>query len=217
MKSLLKKIYILAWIIILLGILFKFLHFQGGGALLISGSVLLLMHSFAYFMISDRQKEYSPLLNLSIVLLTCYIGARFQFWALARPVYYLACLAMLVWIIAVVRKKKRPGASAILLTGYFIFVTWFTNVPSHQLYYLVNLHPMLNSDLRETNYRAWDRYSWFLYLKQEYDAAFDANQKAQKAATKSLEMAPDSLAKEYKGILLQHEFQIVHKQWESYP
>jgi len=72
---------------------------------------------------------------------------------------------------------------------------------------------VLNSETRNTNYRAWDEYSWFLYISGKQDEAIEANQKAQKAA----EERQNGRAVQYLKEIKQHEQQIRNKNWTTGP
>ncbi|MEZ4805785.1 MAG: hypothetical protein R2852_09955, partial [Bacteroidia bacterium] len=76
---------------------------------------------------------------------------------------------------------KRPE---LLLALYISFILLLSFTHSHKIYYFFNLNTILNEESRETNYMAWDKYSWFLYISNKQEEAIDANKKAKSAANK---------------------------------
>ncbi len=130
-------------------------------------------------------------------------------------VLIIASLISLVLFFMIDKKKNLTTANNILLF-VTIFITVVLNfVPAHQTYYITNIK--FSYEI-ETDYRSWDRYSWFLYVAGEEKEALSANVNAQKALEVSL-ANPDTHGNEneYLPILKDHELAIKNRNWIKYP
>jgi hypothetical protein len=74
---------------------------------------------------------------------------------------------------------------------------------------------VINSESIKTNYRAWVKYSWFLYISDKQNEALEANQKAQDIINQN-KYFDDDLANDLWRIQ-QHEEKIRNQNWMSYP
>lgn len=211
-----KTLYIISWSIFLTGLLFKFLHYAGGGALAIVGSALLVVHCLIHFIKNIKTEMPLALLNASIAAITVFVLIRLQFWPFFKPVFVFAFLLSLFTIIQLFVRKVTFGFPQIFLITYFIFFNVLSYTPAYPIYYFVYLNPVLNSESRNYDYAGWDKYSWFLYLQDKTDDALKANVNAEKAWNMNKDQSSDVDRKSFSKRILQHRKQILEHRWEKY-
>jgi len=207
--------YFIAWLFFAIGIAFQFLHFPFGGFLLFLSLLFLWGHALVYLW-QNRKNLPRSVFYLAIAALTSYIICRFQYWSLAKPVYYAAILLTLSSLFLSGKEKRAFHWTQFLLIAYFAFIYFLAYTPSYKIFYLTKLNTVLNNDTRDLDYRAWDRYSWFLYLRDKQDEALEANKKAKDAVNASIKNG-DELAHSYVTAIDLHTLQIKEKKWETYP
>jgi hypothetical protein len=212
-----KYIFRFSWIVFLTGIAFQFLHFPSGRFLLFSACVFLWIHGMWHLWKNHRENLHESLLYLAVAAITTYIMCRLQFWSWAKVVYYVAWLITVSWLILHLKRKIPFQWPQYLLVIYFVLLYLLAYTPSYKIYYLVRLNTTLNGETRDVDYRSWDKYSWFLYLRDKQEEALDANNKAREAVKSSIENTRDSDAASFATAIELHELQIREKKWESYP
>lgn len=212
-----KKFYLTSWIVFLLGLLFKFLHYPGGGILLTLGSLLLVIHCIIHFTKFAKTDLPLTLLYASIAFITVYLFGRLQYWAFAKPFFLVAFLLSLATIILLFVKKVKFGFPQLFLIVYFVFFFIISYTASYRIYYFINLNTVLNSESRNTDYASWDKYSWFLYLQEKQEEAIEANTNAKNAVVAYLKISSDKEAEQFSKLIEQHEQQIQERSWVSYP
>ncbi len=212
-----KKFYIISWTTFLLGLIFKLLHYPGGGILLTLGSLLLVIHCIIHFTKFVKTDLPLTLLYASIALMTVYLFGRLQYWAFAKPFFLVAFLLSLASIILLFVKKVRFGFPQVFLIAYFVFFFVISYTASYRIYYFINLNTVLNGETRNTDYMSWDKYSWFLYLQEKQEEAIEANTNAKNAVAAYLKITSDKEAEQYSQLIAQHEQQIQERSWGTYP
>ena len=215
-----KKLQIIAWIIFLIGVVFRLLHYPGGGIILTLGTLLLLVHSIIYLSKNAKTNLPTSFLHLSFSFLTAYVLFRFQYWP-CGPSFFgfplLFIIALLITLICFILHFANNKLPQIFLVVYFVFFFVLSYTHSDRIYYFFNLNPMLHAETSNTNYYAWDKYSWFLYIVDKQDEAIGANYRAQKAVEEYLKIIQDKEAIHYLTLIKQHEQQIKDKNWATYP
>jgi hypothetical protein len=211
-----KKFYVVSWIVLLTGIIFKFIHFPGAGVLMSLSGLLLLIHSVIYLIKHAKSDLPTCFIYLSSAFITIYLIARLQYWAFARPLFPIVCLLVLAYFVIFTIYKSKFQLIQIILIFYFIFFWIISYTPSYKIYYCIYLNTLVNKSSRNVDYRSWDKYSWFLYLRNKQDEAIDANKNAQDAIELYLKNSNDDEAKQYLTIIKQHEQQIRDRTWTNY-
>jgi len=88
------------------------------------------------------------------------------------------------------------------LLGLGVYLT-----PSHIRYYLINIHWNQNVDM---DYHHWDKYSYYLYLAEEYEESLNASDKAKQIVVESDDT-------EWTAIIMKHNQCITTKcNWTTY-
>jgi hypothetical protein len=218
-----RKLHITSWVVFLIGFFFKLLHFDGADILLILGSLLLVIHGVIYALKNADTNLPLSFLHLSLSFWAVHALFRFQFW----PSFYFGFglylifagpLSLTLTCFVMHLKGQLPfRAPQIALAVIFVLSLILNYSQTSTLYYFLNLNAVLNGESRVRDYRSWDKYSWLLYSTDEFNAAADANQKAQKAVGEYLKLSPDREAFQHSALIKQHEQQIHNKTWETYP
>jgi len=212
-----KPFYIISWSIFLTGLLFRFLHYSGGGVLIIFGTGFLVVHCLIYFFIHVKNDLPQALLIASIAAIMVYVLNRLQFWSFYVPIFLFAFLLSLGTIVLLFRRNVTFGFPQFFLIALFIFFNVLSYTPAYRIYYFLHLNPVLNSESRNYDYAGWDKYSWFLYLQAEKEAALEANANAEKAWSLNKEQPSFADDKLTLKRILQHRKQIQELSWGQYP
>lgn len=218
-----KKLQIIAWIIFIIGIIFRLLHYPGTAVISLLGTLLLVIHSIIYLVKNANTNLPSTFLYLSYSFLTVYVLFRLQYWSCGPMILGYSLLFIIVLLLTIssfillLTSKIKIKLPQIFLVVYFIFFFVLSFTHSYRIYYFFNLNPVLNGESRNTNYHSWDKYSWFLYLADRQDEAIEANQNAQKAAEDYLRSIPDEETVQYLTVIKQHGQKIQDKNWTLWP
>ena len=211
-----KKLHLVSWIILVIGIAFKFLHWPGGSLLAIIGCLLMLVYSLIYLVKNSNRDIAKSFFNLTSTFVTIYLLFRIQYWAFAQVVFGLTFILGVTTLILSLVKQTQFKLKQILLTGYFICFLAISFVHADMIFYLFNKSYIeyQNEDGDYYNYRVLDRYSWFLYLAGKFDEASKINQDAIISAKNYIEFAPyDTEAKMILENIEKHGEQIKNKSW----
>lgn len=218
-----KKLHLTSWSIFIIGILFKLFHFPGTGLLLSLGTLLLLIHSIIYLIKNWTKDLPTSILLLSFSFWTISLLTRIQYWSigpiiLGFPILFIVSIILsITYFILLINYKIKIGIKQILLIGYILFSFELAYIHSDQIHYFFRLNTILNNDSRNYDYAAWDKYSWFLYIRNKQEEAIQANEKAQQAINLCLKQNKnDQRAIQYIIKIEQHKKQIKNKNWTSY-
>jgi len=200
-----KKFYFITWIILFTGFIFRFLHFEGGGVLLSLSGLLIVIHCIIHLIKFARLNLSLSMLYSSIAVITIYLIGRILYFSFVKPIFPVACLLAWTCLTVHIVKRTRFHFSQALLIIYFAFFYAISYTPSYEIYYFVNLNTFLNKDSRNTDYRSWDNYSWYLNLRKKQTEALEANIKATDAVKLLFKNSNNDEARQYLTVLKQHE------------
>ncbi len=175
-----KALNITSWTIFFLGLIGKFFHYPTT-LLMILGCLLLLIYGLITFFKEIKTNLPYSLQPLSFAFLSIYLLFRVQYWGFARYIFALTFILVATCLILYLVKKAKFKLREIILVLYFAFIFLLSFIHADKIYYIVNLNTVLNSEIRNYSYSAWDKYSWFLYIAGKQDEAVQANQNAQKS------------------------------------
>ncbi len=212
-----KQLQTIAWIIFLLGLIFKLLHYPGAAILLILGSTLLFIYSLVYLFKNLKTNLPYSFLNLSFSFWTIYLMFRFQYWNFAQEIFVVAFLVTITCLSLHLINQTKFKLPQIILTLYFLFSIKIAYTNSDRIFYFFNLNTILNYDSRNLDFHSWDKYSWFLYIVNKQDEAIIANQNAQKAVDEYLKITQFNDELEYSTLIKQHGKLIRDKNWTTFP
>jgi signal transduction histidine kinase len=207
-----RVLYIISWVIFFTGLVFKFLHIIGENIFLILACLMMLIHSIIFLCKRIKTDYKRVLLYFSYTFLTIYITARVCYWNGSKLLFLLALLVVIFTFVMYLIEKKAFKIPQIILVSYFVFFLMLSYTPSYKIHYIVNLNIILNKERRNTDYLSWDKYSWFLHLRELEHEALEANQKARKAAELCVgKLIPENEFQKYIEKLDKHEFLIKTK------
>lgn len=218
-----KIFQIISWTIFVIALLFKLFHIAGSSLLLVLSCFLIFIHCTIFFIKNHKTDLPISFLNLSLSLWTIYFLFRIQYWPLGidiagyKIMTLIPILSTIICLILHTTKEVQIKIPQIVLFICFTFSLILSYTPSYKIYYIVNLNTLLNEDTRKTNYFAWDKYSWFLYISNKPDEAKIANQKAQQALDEYLLSNNDTEAIQYSERIRQHKVYINSKNWVEFP
>jgi hypothetical protein len=218
-----KKLHLIAWIFIAIAMTLRLLHYPLSAVFFVLGVFFLFIFSTHYAVKNIGVDLPNSLLYVSFFFLTLYLLFRLQYWPCGPAVFGFTALFMLAFFVAViclivhVSEKTTFRFPQIIFLLYFFCILVLSYTPSHRIYYFFNLHPLLNTEEILTNYRYWDKYSWFLYKSEKQDEAIEANANALKIVIMRLNHTHDPEAMQYARIIQDHGQYIKNKSWTSYP
>ncbi|MBO9701773.1 MAG: hypothetical protein J7604_16320 [Sporocytophaga sp.] len=218
-----KIFQIISWTIFVIGVLFKLFHISGSSALLALSCLLLFIHSIIYLIQKLKTDLPISFLNLSLSLWAIYFLFRIQYWSVGidiagyKIMVLIPILSSIICLVLHTTKEVQVRFPQIVLFVCFAFSLVLSYTPSYKIYYIVNLNTILNEETRKTNYFAWDKYSWFLYISNQLEDAKVANDKAQQALDEYLMSNNDTEAVQYSEKIKQHKANISSKNWVEFP
>lgn len=207
-----KKLQITAWVLFIIGLIFRLLHYPGTGIISFLGTLLLLVHAIIYLVKNATTNLPTSFLHLSYSLITTYILFRFQYWSCGPMIMGYSSLFLIALIVAItyfvlhLKNKIQFKLPQIFLFLYFTFFYILSFTHSHSIYYFFHLNPVLYGEHRKTNYHIWDRYSWFLYIANKKEEALKANDEAEKALFEEAKEFPEvmrdlDMIKEHRALM----------------
>lgn len=217
-----KKLLLIAWVMFIIGLFFRLLHYPGASVILVLGTLLHIIHSVIYLAQNAKSNLVMSFLHLSYASITTYILFRLQYWPGGPMIMGFSLFFIIVLLITLYYFKLQLTSKVefklpqIFLVLYFVIFIALSFTHSYSIYYFMNLNPVLNGDSRNTDYYSWDKYSWFLYIANKQEEAIEANQNAQKAANEYLKIIPDPKTSQYLISIEQHGQQIRDKNWTAW-
>jgi hypothetical protein len=210
------KFYKIALSLLIVGLLFKFLHIHFNGLLLTLGGILLFIHSIIFLANNFKMKLLECLGFLTFSTLSVYLIFRIQYWRFSQILLLITILLTVIWLIVFISSKSGFNAFRIFLIFYFLFSMVVAYTPAYKICYLINFNIVLNRTHKEYDYYSWDKYSWFLYGIGKQTEAIEANKKATVAAEKAIEAFNYPEARSYIEIIKHHKLLIETKNWKDY-
>lgn len=185
--------------------------------ILLCSGLLFFIHALIFSKHPTRENLPERVFHFGVAVITLYLIGRLNFWPWAKIVFLIAIFMAFLYLFVSVFAKIILRIQHLFFCFYFTFMVWFSYVPSYNLFYAIKLNSILNKESRLCDYQSWDKYSWFLYLREKYDDAIIANKMAQEALEKCNHHKHDEMVNDYTGLIKQHLFQIEHRQWLAYP
>jgi len=218
-----KKFFIIAWSVFILGLFFKLFMFPGSGELLFFGCLSICIHSIIFLVKNARKDIALSFLYLSAALWTIYLLIKVKFWAGGpiilgfSTIFIIAFLVTLVWFILQIAKRSKFKLPQYALLVYFVFSIILSYTHSYHVFYFFNLNTVIHNESRNQDFTSWDKYSWFLFIADKEEEALAANNEAQKALDEYLKTSKSYASENYTNLIKQHREQISNKSWTTYP
>jgi hypothetical protein len=216
-----KYFKIISLSIMLLGIVFKLLHFPGNALLLLVGNLLFFIFSVFYFLKTNKEKKVKSYIFLIYSFIFVYVMFRLMYWPGGplilgiRSIHLVSVVSSIIFMVFYLKEERKMNANIITFFIIFVLHLRLGYVQSHQLYYHTNLNPTFYPSSYDENYFSWDKYAWFLNLSNEKEKALNANLKAKSILIKQLN--PSELeTNETLQILKNRAFLIQIGSWNTY-
>jgi hypothetical protein len=163
-----------------LGFILKLYHIAGGEAIVALTSMtltVLLIITFVKGIIKKDTLIYNKLFDLNLILWLDYFVARLRFcnWLLGYFEFFL-CVGISVYLIFKIEhsdklfKVKRAVLILLIICGSLM-----TQVHSYSIYRTINMNALTKSNI---NSRAYERYSYFLFINGKIEEGIIAGEKA---------------------------------------
>ena len=190
--------------ILLIGFLFKFMHWPFGGVL-VTLSVGISAFGVIVSIIegTTRKNVGKGFLNAAFYGVVIAIVFKIQYWMGVGFVLPIAILLFVTGFILHQKAGQRFTKEVKVLIAFIICVFGLQSTSNSSLYYHTNITQTFHPWDYSNSYFGWDRYSYFLFLDGKKKEALEANSKA-------LEMAIRHEDKEYTQIILNHAQNINH-------
>ncbi|HTF04483.1 MAG TPA: hypothetical protein VK826_10670 [Bacteroidia bacterium] len=212
-----KLFRILSWSLLALALIFRLAHFPGAALLSIISCFLLLLHTIIFSAKNHKTNLPDSLMHATFTSWTLYLLFRIQYWPYTGHLFTVACLFTIAWLILHFSKNEKIRASQIVLVIFVAASLVIAFTPTYRIYYFFNLNSTLYSDSRHYDYRAWDKYSWFLYVSGKQEEALEANRQAQVAANECIQWPDQEDAVTYSKVITVHGQLMQAGLWASYP
>lgn len=205
-----KTLLITALSFFLFSIIFRLQHWPGGNLM----AVLSVFLIFIFAIINSFKKKKIFQINILdgwvIFAWAWYILSRYLFWYAAPSILgfnttfiIVLALTIIYFVLTINNNEKKLSKAIVVLSTIGIIISF---VPSYSIFYFFNLNEVINKEYNKTNYDAWNKYSWFLYIRGEKERALDANQKAIDAWYKYLEQNEDGNPKNPMTIIILNNY-----------
>jgi hypothetical protein len=212
-----KSLRIIAWILIAMSMVLKLMHYPFSGPAIILGVLFLFIHAIIFLFRNAETNLPDTFFHLNISIWTIYWMIRFMFWPFSQIIFVISICATFTYIVLLGIHKFKVHLPQIALFIYIAGLTALSNTQGYYIYYFFNLNPVLNETTNLVNYKAWDKYSWFLYVAEKKQEALQANQNADYAVKKSIKMNTNNIdAYQFAFYIQQHKQNIKEGNWSDY-
>ncbi len=218
-----KGLLITSLILFIVSFVFRLVHWPGASVIALFS--VLLVFVFAVFNSFSQKKVFQINILGGWVLFSwvLYILFKYMYWHAGpsflgfNTMFLVVSLITSIYIIQTTSTKVKNLSKTVLAVCAIGFV--FSFIPAHVQCYFFDLNKVINKENNKTNFYAWDKYSWFLYIKGEKERALQANQKALDALKKCESDYPFMTSQNPNAlyILQDHQVRIENGTWaESY-
>ena len=186
----------------------KFFHAPFHALIMITGLFAMLVENVWYVFQKDKSKS-ELCFRFGITFTLIYLLFLIKFYPFSQVPLGAGLLFYLLGAFYLQTVKStnhitRTTVFALVLSMLVSAIIYF--IPSDVRYYLFNIK--FNHEI-ETDYRTWDKYSWFLYVNYKYA-------EAELASEKALELVSRTTDEHYLNQIKSHRDQINNRSWKSF-
>lgn len=205
-----------SWGILLVGLIFRLVHWPGSAILYILGTGLLFLFGLIYFILNSKKNRLSAFFQLCVSVWMMRLLFSLMYWQPPFILFWICVVATVSYLTLLFLERKKVGLKSLLGIAFIAALYSLGSLRAHHTYYFFNLNETFNKESRKTNYIAWDKYSWFKYTSGNMEEALEANDHAQ--------LALENYRKDYsiggsnisKKLLLENRNKIISKRWMQY-
>ena len=198
-----RIILLLSYLIFFIGLIVKFFHIHFNAIIMMVGLFLM----FLYYIISAIKKKVDVLQIVSGFAVVFWLTAllfTIKFFPFQIVVLTIAILLSVIAIVFAIKRKVFNQLIFLALSA--LFCVYLFLMPSDEKYYLLNVKWNYEID---TDFFTWDKYSWFLYQNDKFDAAV-------KASNKALKIVKSTQNDELIDFISTHNTKLLDNNWKNY-
>lgn len=197
-----KKLFLFSAVVFLIGLVLKIFHVHYNAIIMLAAVFLMLVAAIAGG--TGKKRGFPLLFTIPFVAGTLALVFMIKFYPGHLPVFYVAVAVLLGAIVVLL--IKREWSPAFFLVPVSVILVWLHFTPAYKIYYLFNIR--YNYEI-ETDYRSWDKYSWFLYRAGNMDEAL-------KVSAYAIWVAKKSGQNEAQKAMENHHEKIMKRTWDHY-
>jgi len=187
----------------------KFLHTPFHALIMFSGLIALFIENISYTFQEDKSKS-EVCFRYGITFTLSYLLFLVKFYPLGLIPLSIGLLCFVLGVFyAQTTKSKNPHITRFthvtLVLSILVSATVYL-IPSDVRYYLFNIK--FNHEI-ETDYRTWDKYSWFLYVNDKHAEAAQASERA-------LELVSKTTDEQSQNQIKSHRSKINDRSWKRF-
>lgn len=191
------------------GLGMKFFHAPFHALIMISGLLAMLIENVWYAIHKEKNKS-----ELFFRIATSFILTYLLFLVKFYPFSQVPSIAGFLFLIlgvfySLTTKSTNQHITRFTLIALVLSILVSATVyliPTDVRYYLFNIK--FNHEI-ETDYRTWDKYSWFLYVNNKQAEAAQASERALELVTKTND-------EQYLNQIKSHRSKISNRSWERF-
>lgn len=205
-----KKLVVAGYGLFAIGFGMKFFHAPFHALVMFMGILLLVIENVSYALQKDK---IAPVLFLRLAtnIILIYLLFLVKFYPFSIVPVVVGFVSISIGIFLMAKTKRTIPATLSRATLYPLMISIIVSatvyfIPSHQRYYIFNIK--FNHEI-ETDYRTWDKYSWFLYINNR---PIDA----ERASEKALEIVSQTTDELSFKQIQSHRSKIKDRSWMSF-
>lgn len=191
------------------GLGMKFFHAPFHALIMISGLLAMLIENVWYAIQKEKNKS-ELFFRITITFILACLLFLVKFYPFSQVPLIVGLLFFMPGAFyALTTKSTNQHITRVtliaLVFSILVTVTVYL-IPSDVRYYLFNIK--FNHEI-ETDYRTWDKYSWFLYVNNKQTEAAQASERALELVTKTTD-------EQYLNQIKSHRSKINNHSWERF-
>ena len=187
----------------------KFFHTPFHALIMFSGLIALLIENISYPFQEGKSKS-EVCFRFGITFTLSYLLFLVKFYPLGLIPLSIGLLCFVLGVFyAQNTKSNNPSITRFTIVTLVLSILVSATVyliPSDVRYYLFNIK--FNHEI-ETDYRTWDKYSWFLYVNDKHAEAAQASERA-------LELVSKTTDKQSQNQIKSHRSKINDRSWKRF-
>jgi len=204
-----RKFAIIGFGLFAVGFGMKFFHAPFHALIMISGLCAMLVENVWYAFQKDKDRS-ELCFRFGITFTLIYLLFLVKFYPFSQVPLGAGLLFFLLGAFYFQTAKStnqtitRTTVFALVLSILVSAIVYF--IPSDVRYYIFNIK--FNHEI-ETDYRTWDKYSWFLYVNNKHT-------EAELASEKALEIVSRTTDEHHLNQIKSHRSKITDRSWKSF-
>jgi hypothetical protein len=196
------------FIVFIVGIAMKLFHLPMHTIVMVVALIALLVNYIVKLLNKESSnKRTAGWLGLATISWLIFFLFEVKFFGgtlmLMAAALFVSILSLLMTLF---ESGTLPGGRIVVLLAALALAATTSWMSPHERFYVYNIR---FNDKAMTDYHTLDKYSWFLYLAQQYDRALEYNKLAENYASQSKDEIALLFIQEHKQL-------IVERDWTKY-